>query len=79
VELNELTPGKMVATPRGELLKVRGIKYNRLATEVLYPPQRQTTIREFGLDAARQMAEPSQALLDKYSSVADQRRSRRTR
>lgn len=72
-----MTPGRIVATPRGELLKVRGVKYNRMAAQVVYPLQKQTVVREFGVDAVRLMEDPKPSLLAKYEEALDKRKKKR--
>ena len=74
---DEMTPGRIVATPRGELLKVRSVKYNRLAAQVVYPLQKQVTIREFGEDAVRLMEEPKPSLLAKYEEAIAKRKKKK--
>jgi hypothetical protein len=74
VRPDDISPGQILATPRGELLKVRGIQYNRLRAQVVYPLQKRVTIREFGMDAVALMTEPSSALLAKYESALESRR-----
>jgi len=77
VTFDDMTPGRIVATPRGELLKVRGVKYNRLAAHVIFPLQKQITVREFGEDAVRLMEEPKPSLLAKYEEALEKRKRRK--
>lgn len=77
VTFDEMTPGRIISTPRGELLKVRGVKFNRLAAQVIYPLQKQVTIREFGEDAVRLMEEPKPGLLAKYEAALEKRKRKK--
>jgi len=77
VNFDDMTPGRIIATPRGELLKVRGVKYNRMAAQVIYPLQKQTVVREFGIDAVRLMEDPKQSLLTKYEEAIEKRKKKR--
>lgn len=77
VKFEDMTPGRIVATPRGELLKVRGVKYNRLAAQIVFPLQKNVTVREFGEDAVRLMHEPQPALLAKYETAIEKRRGKK--
>lgn len=73
----QLTPGRIIATPRGELLKVKGVRFNRLSAQIVFPLQKQIVVREFGMDAAALMTEPSSALLAKYESALEARRGKK--
>ena len=73
----QLQPGQIIATPRGELLKVKGVRYNRLSAQIVFPLQKQVVVREFGMDAVALMTDPSPALMSKYEAAVEARRGKK--
>lgn len=58
-------------------MKVKGVKYNRLRAQIVFPVPPQTTVREFGPDAVALMDEPKESDLRKYHEYMDKRHKRR--
>jgi len=76
LNINDLTAGQLVASPRGELLKVHSVQYKRLKAQIVYPLQKQTSFREFGEEMVSRMREPSPELIQKYEEAVEKRRSK---
>lgn len=77
MRIDELEPGQLLATPKGELLRVHSVQYKRLKAQVLFPLQKQPTFREYGQDLVAIMRDPSAALMAKYQDAVDTRRRKR--
>ena len=77
MRINELAPGQLLASPKGEILKVQSVQFKRLKAQIVYPLQKQTTFREYGEDMVTQMREPGEALLAKYEKALESRKKKK--
>lgn len=76
MELKACVVGEILATPRGELLEICSVKYNRMRARVLYPIPDLPTYREYGADMVYLMDPPHPTLLAKYEEAKRKHRKK---
>lgn len=69
VLIGECVRGLLLCSPRGELIEVRRVKYNRMRAKVLFPVSAPPVFREYGPDMVQLLTEPSPALMRRYRAT----------